>query len=287
MITWKPGLVRGPDGPCRELPQRHASSPIFCTRDGVLRRRHFNAIDRSWRWDERMPVALDDAGRMGYVLDNWVAIERAIALAWCRRHPESVNTVRHTDGKPVTARHLAWATPEAEPIVGRERFRPLRDGYALSDRGRLRAPSGEATSGFWFAPLQTRMAAVRGVLLDLRAALGEVTFTLPPRLEFALASLAAGRSVADASVGMAEGTMWSYYAQAAEHATAAELRRVRALVAPDLWRLLRAMRDEPVLGGPLRALMEVVRARLGRGAFARSAHQYEQLRLARAAVVRL
>lgn len=304
MIDWKPGLLRGPDGPCRELPQRFVSSAIWVTRDGQLRRRFYNVVERKWHWaQDRLEVTLDDEGRLGYSLHgNFVALERVIALAWCRRHPDSPNAVRVAEGKPITARHIAWAkAEEGEPHAARvERFHPLRwrcgliacagRGYELSDSGHLRAPDGAVTGGFWFAPLETRMAAVQGVgLIDLRAAREDAArVELPPRLEWALSSIARGRAPCDAAIDVAESTMWSYYAQAAERcARADELRRVHKLVAPDLWRLLLAMRDDPLLGGPLTPLMEAVRSRLRpHGHFARGGYQFEQLRLARLAVLR-
>ena len=96
LVTWPDGLVRGPDGPCRQIPQPFTwSSVVMITRDGTARRRHYNAATREWIFDaDPLLMAFDANGdRLGYHLASghlsahWVSWERAVLLAWAHRHP--------------------------------------------------------------------------------------------------------------------------------------------------------------------------------------------------------
>ena len=90
MLRWRDGLVRGPDGACRQIPQQHTwRSVVFITKDGTARRRYWNPISQAWSWDaEAVPLAYDrDRERLGLHLDgHWVSIARAVLLAWSARH---------------------------------------------------------------------------------------------------------------------------------------------------------------------------------------------------------
>jgi hypothetical protein len=39
-----------------------------------------------------MSIGADDE-RMGYVVEHWISMERAIAMAWLHRHPDGTRTV--------------------------------------------------------------------------------------------------------------------------------------------------------------------------------------------------
>ena len=95
MIDWPDGVEEGPDGAARELPQRHVwASAVWITQDGVARRRWFNVVAKTWRWDDApLPFVFED-GRLGLVLGSFISLERAIATAWLHRHPISGPAVR-------------------------------------------------------------------------------------------------------------------------------------------------------------------------------------------------
>ena len=85
IVVWPDGLEKGPDGPCRQIPQKYTwSSTVWVTRDGTARRKHYNPVTGVWTWSEEtlpMSIGADDE-RMGYVVEHWISMERAIAMAW-------------------------------------------------------------------------------------------------------------------------------------------------------------------------------------------------------------
>lgn len=300
MNRWQDGIERNPDGVVRQIPQRHAwSSGVWITRRGIARRRFYNRASKTWHWDDEPCPLVVNEDTLGLHLDWWISIERAIALAWVRRAPESSS---HVTGEALHAKHIAWAINEADdegaPLPG-ETWRPLNWScgavrcdrrYQISSDGWLRSPyTGKVTRGFWFD--HRRWAAVKGAgLVDLAAAARRrpAAVQLPPAIGQALDALALGYTPANlAEAALIEvGTAWSYFCRAAQHVPRAELRHLTpALVSGDLWRALARMRGDPVVGGPLLALMEAVRRALpSDGEFRRSEHQMAQLRLARMSI---
>ena len=314
LVSWRDGLVRGPDGPCRQIPQHYVwSSSVWITKAGDARRRHYNGVTRTWAWDdEPLPIAFDDAsGRIGYVVDHWISRERAIALAWLHRDPQSswhltddgieieLEGQRRRRGLP-----MAWKrgeVVEGEPTTSlpREQWRKLKwrcglapapPGYMSSSLGRLRSPRGDVTRGLFFAG--DRYAAVKGcglVNLTVAAGLAPRTLRLSPTLYHAAQALMTGRDAQELALvlDVVEATAWTYLCCAAAHVPGDNLRpRARRLVAPDLWRALGAMHGDARLGGPLAELMPVVLKKVKRGGtFRRSQFQWEQLRLARLALL--
>ena len=67
MIAWREGLVQSPDGPAREIPQKHAySRALFVTRDGAARARIFNFVSQTWSWeDDPVEPTMHEDGRLG------------------------------------------------------------------------------------------------------------------------------------------------------------------------------------------------------------------------------
>ena len=317
MLEWWPaGIVQGPDGIARELPQRHGwASCIFVTQDGVARRRFWNPIARRWHWDARpLPLIVSD-DRIGIHAPQFMTLERAICMAWRRRAVDgapgigevgrvdlvdcNADSVSSDDG--VSAASLRWDDEEeGEPgVVEGERWRPLKGhigavpipkGFAISTHGRLRDPRGRMTIGLW--ALGRRWAAVAGAggyvgMLDLFEAAGlDGGVSLPLSIRRARGALLAGASPADLArhAEISESTAWSYFAQAAVHVDGATLRtRVKPLVSPTLWRALVALRGDTRLGGSLNELDGL----LGRSLPVKqrqSAHWVSQVRLARTAL---
>jgi hypothetical protein len=162
-------------------------------------------------------------------------------------------------------------------------------GYAISDRGRLKSPSGDITSGFHFDG--RRWAAVKGCgLVDLTtcARLRKNVVYLPPAIKHAADALGSGHTPTDLAQAsdVQLGTAWSYFTRAAQHLDARTLSRVvPPLVGPRMWAVLMNMRQsrDPRLGGTLTELMEVCTEGTP-GAVARD-YPMEKLRLARLAVV--
>ena len=310
MHRWKDGVVRGPDGPARQIPQRTPlwASALYVTKDGAVRRRHYNPITREWHWsDESTELTLSDSGSLGLVVDHWITLELAIALAWLPRVPESPSrvTVRRDT---IDAAHIAWQEPEAvgdeAAVLRGERWRPLRwrvgaitcdGGYEISTKGRLRNARGDVTSGYWFDG--RRWAACREcVLVDLTTAAGlrEDVVTVPPSIKQAVDALLTGRSVQElaAAARVSPSTAWSYVCRACQLLSRAERMAIGPqLVTGEVWRVLSALareRDER-LGGPLLELLPVVERRLSKSSecncFRRSEFKMSQLRLARLCMV--
>ena len=285
---WRDGLSKGPDGVCRQIPQRAVwTSGVWITKEGRARRRWYNLSTRTWHWDPDLLPYVFREDRVGLHVDGWISIERAIALAWRRRAPDSSSRVLAFE--PLSADNMRWAQEETEGFdEGREAWRPLRwhcgavrcdPRYLISNRGRLRSPhSGEITRGFWFA--DRRWAAVKGAgLVDLSSASGFGRTPLPAYLAQAADALLAGAHPRDlaAAALVQESTAWTYFCRAAEQLAVCDLQRlVPALVSKELWRTLQALRGTPVLGASLKELADALQ-------FVRP---FGQLRLARMAVVR-
>lgn len=325
LVAWPDGLVRGPDGPCRQIPQPFTwSSVVFITRDGTARRRHFNPATKTWTFDPRpLPMAFDALGdRMGYhvagrnLCSHWVSMERAVLMAWAHRSPDGPWTVeegRDDDielvGAPKRPAPLpfAWAVGEwvddgSARMIHGETWKALRwscglssvpKGYEISSHGRLRNKRGQVTRGLWYNG--DRFAGVRGgALVNLTVAAGlrrnDVSFT--PALWTAVEALAQGEDAFDLA-RLAEvqvSTAWNRFCRVAPFLPPDTLKsRVGRLVSSDLWELLTRMGAEQraVVGGPLTDLMPVVQRALKRsGPFRSSEWQWEELRLGRLAAVR-
>ena len=116
IIKWKPGLVHGPDGPSRQIVEQCPwRSGLFITRDGVARRRYFNFASGKWEWDAepREFVMNNETGEMGYFIKDmsFVRVEKAIALAWRHRAPES--SPRVVCNGDATSRNVRWKEEES------------------------------------------------------------------------------------------------------------------------------------------------------------------------------
>ena len=316
-VTWPDGLERGPDGPCRQIPQKHTwSSQVWVTRDGDARRRHYNPVSKEWTWAaDTLPMSIGaDQTHMGYTIDHWISVDRAVALAWLHRAPGSPCTIVDDQLELVGSARtktipLAWAEGEymgneQGPMEG-EKWKALRwrcglcpcpAGYEISSYGRLMNPKGRCTRGLVFGSEGDRYAAVRGCgLVNFTVAAGlrrrDVGFS--PSLYLAVEALATGRTPLEMASthdsDRSEATAWSYFCRVAPFFSGDELRkRVPRLVAVDLWSLLQGMMvsQERVLGESLSQLMPVVQKRLKRrGEFRTSENQWEQLRLARLSVL--
>ena len=305
-IIWPHGLERGPDGPCRELPQRFTwTSSCWCTKDGVVRRRYYNSRTGVWTWAEQpLEMIINDEGRPGYHLQWWLGIDRCICLAWCHRHEDSKNMTYHTNGKPFTAKYLRWEKPDTHAEEGEiegEVWKPLKgvfswncgivkcdSRYMISSKGRLVGPDGAVTRGFYYDG--RRWAACRGAgLIDLTtcARLRENEIYLQARVLHAINAIGTGTTPVDFAmeIRVQESTAWSYFTRASQFMETSELlRTVPQVVSRDLWSMLRSMSEDqrPEMGGKLAELYKVVRQGLSsRGEFRNSEFQMGQLRLAR------
>ena len=305
MIRWAEGEIRGPGAEkYREIPQRGTwTSSCWVTKRGyAVYRRHYDLVTGHWRWsDQATPWVLDDeSGRLGVYLTSWTSREMVIALAWRHRavdSPARVVTLRDGD---VQAQWIRWREEEdgvEDGAIQGETFKPLRwrcgnvpcpKGYFISSQGRLKAPSGDVTAGFWVQGLETRMASVRGCgLVDLfvAAKIKPNTMHLPPSLKRAVDCILSGngpQELADAT-GLSLTTSFGYLTKVAVHLRSSDLKRhVPRIVSDELWRTLTRMRDErdPLFGGTLTALQPA----LGQCVFRFPDQKMSELRLARMAI---
>lgn len=314
MISWPDGLTRGPDGVARQVPTKHVwTSAVWCTKHGTCRRRYFNVATRQWHWDRNpLPLTEDEGGNTGYHIAPWfLSVERAVASAWCMRAEESSCTIyNNRPTQAIHAKHLSWGVPERQSqedtIHAEETWHPMKGaynwrcgvvhcadaGYNISDRGRLKSPNGDVTSGFYFDG--RRWAAVRGCgLVDLTtcARLKKNVTYLSRSIKHAADALGSGHTPTDLAKasGVQLGTAWSYFTRAAQHLDGRTLRQVvPLLVGPGMWAVLSNMRQagDARLGGPLVELMTACEESLpARGGFMTHEHRMSQLRLARLAVV--
>ena len=320
MIAWEDGLETSPDGVVREVPTRNHvwASTVWITKRGVARRRYFNLANKTWSWDENpLPVAIDDeSGKVGFFIEWFISVERAIASAWLRRGQNSNWTIHRrpgTEDKPPKASNLAWTQMEMEeeenePLPG-EIFKPMRGSYKfsigavpvnpmyeVSNKGRLRSPfTGKITRGWVFN--HTRIASVKGAgLLDLLIAsrVKPNVKYLAPAVKLAVDCLGAGCSPQDLAryQGVALSTAWTKFCVAQQFIDLDVLMKyVPQLVSRDLWVVLRNMQQsgDARLGGRLLDLHPLVEDSLSpdgeylSGDFDK---QMRELRLARAVVVR-
>ena len=302
MIRWSPGLISGPDGEkMREIPQKNVwTSSVFITKRGIARRRHYNTITHTWNWAENnLELVEDEEGRLGYHLEWWISIDRCIALAWVRRHPDSTNKIHVEAGKEPHPKNISWAINEesesTKPLEN-ETWKPLNwrvgavkcsQDYKISSHGRLMAPNGEVTRGFYFN--KKRWAAADAGLVDLHTAARIVpnVIYLAPRIKMAHDCLSSGFSPIDLAevASIEESTAWSYFSQAVVYLKGSERRRLGSkLVSVDLWAVLTVMKAnrQPVLGGTLTALFDYIRESLStNGEFLNDGLQMEKLRFAR------
>ena len=156
--------------------------------------------------------------------------------------------------------------------------------YVISSKGRLKAPDGTVTRGFYYDG--RRWAACRGAgLIDLTtcARLRENEVYLQARVIQAINAIGAGMTSVDFAmeISIQERTSWSYFTRGAQFMDAAELLRTAPhLVSRDLWSVLRSMsRDQhSEMGGKLTELYEVVKEALSsKGEFRTSELQMGQL----------
>jgi hypothetical protein len=305
---WREGISNSPDGEACQIPQKHTwNSTLWVTRNGEIRRRHWDMTQRRWRWaSDQVELVMDEnTGRMGvYLQPWWTSIEMCIGLAWIKRAELSQAQIELEEGRPLEKRYLRWrdggeaAFVEPDDIEG-EVWRPLTyrcgcvpcpSGYHISNRARLRSPTGEITRGFSFG--DTRLAAVRNAgLVDLHAAArSRRVVDIPPRIRSALDALMTGHTPEDIAQGLsiAEDTAWSYAWDAGRHLPPARLWAIaQQIVSDDLLELLSAMYHDgdPLLSGTLRDLMAEVEETLSEdGAFANSDCKFAQLRFARMAL---
>ena len=322
MITWKDGLELGPDGPCRQIPEKYVwSSSVWCTQDGIARRRFYNAVTKRWTWAEApLQYTVNEVTGEAegfYVGQRWMSIDRAIATTWLRRAPDSsthirervtvqlvdsASDVRSEISEGPNADNLMWSEPESDEEEGKggkqETWKPLKYScglapcskeYKISSTGRLKSPSGKITKGFWWEG--NRWAAVKGaglVNLSVASGLQKSVVELSPRIHQALEALMAGASpqhFAD-DIGVQLQTGWNYYCQAAQHAV--NINRVlladvaSKYIPKDLDGVLKGLKRDKVIGGNLTDLMDtVLRTLPSTSPFRRSEFQFEMLRFAR------
>lgn len=316
-IKWSEGVVRSPGGrSMRQVPVRHVwASSVWCTNNGELWRRHFDVISGDWRFDVDGPLqyAFDAEGRQGlYLDDRFRPIETIIALAWLHRAPETVAKVNVVEGMSIHLKHISWLDDESNEERGAipgETWKPLKwkcglvpagAGYAISNKGRLRAPSGDVTAGFasdgtfgW-----TRMAAIKDCgLVDLHLAAGLIEpivddMKLKPCIRDTLDAILSHERLAPADLSRYQGikldTAWSYFRQACVYVPKRKLKELgQTLVSRDLWRLLNKLleEEEPELTDKLTILMERVHDELeDNGPFARRDWEMGELAFGRMCV---
>ena len=235
------------------------------------------------------------------MLEWYIPIETAIAMAWRQRAPGSKAGVRQLPNRSprLHAKLLRWGKEELveeEPtMLEGEVWKPLKWrcgvvpcdglGYHVSDHGRLRNPKGLVTKGFAYGG--RRWAAVRNAgLVDLHAAARlQPKSTPPPAIQLALDALLTNhtpRSLCDLN-GISLATSWSYFSQAAPYAKPKKLATVwRALVDTDLLDALDIVRGDPRFGGALNDLMPLVMQHIPQSsAFRESECPMGELRFAR------
>jgi hypothetical protein len=303
MNQWTDGILRAPDKRhVREIPQRTTwSSSLWISQYGDVWRRIYNCVSREWYWTEKLALVEDGTGRQGLKLPHFVAVEYLICMAWRCRQPDTPTKVYlHNPERSITAQNLRWQEEDDsdEPVrIPGETWRPvtLKIGlvpcdsrYQISNFARLKNPEGQTTVGFWWDG--RRWAAIAGCgLLDLTSsARGWRALDVPKSIEDAMDALGAHTDPADYADerGIQERSAWSAYAKAAPYMRPSDLRNVcREVVASDLWRVLSQLKTEKnaILGSSLTELMEEINERLP--GFEDFELRFEQLRLARMAIV--
>ena len=301
MNPWTEGIIRSPDGPMRQVPQRHVFNSILCiTPCGVARRRFWNSGAQTWSWAEPSAYVEDGEGRFGLnVEDGFRTLEWCIASAWLLRAPDSCVRVHLQPGKPPHLKWLQWPESEdaREMIIHGETFKPVRwkvgainvstDQFELSNKGRLmHVASGAITSGLYFA--DSRWAAVHGLLVDLLLAsrLRQPIIDLPPRIMMAAECLWAGDTPSDLAyeAGVGIETAWSYCFKASQHVSRSQLRALGPkLVSSDLWSALKSLRNacDSVLDTDLTTLKVLLDEELEGGEYEKCEAPFAEIRFAR------
>ena len=312
-----PHTIVSPDGPCRQVPEpSYWTSGLFITRCGTARRRHYNLISGLWKWEDQVTsMSLIDGERFGYKLENvFHSLERVIALAWKRRHPDSTSRV-FCNGEP-HARNIEWVTEEVDTEANEltieesllETWKPLTKhrvgavrvggGYRISSMARLmEVETGITTRGFYYKG--SRFAPTDAGLLNLCVASGKVDGPIVWKsncLIHAGDALMRGltpleylrekeqRGETDVSLS----TVWSYFTNIAPFLPVSRMTTVvPKIVSPDLYRFMEQLFDAKceLLGGRLVPLYELVVSKLHPdGPFGRSEFQYPELRLTKIAL---
>jgi hypothetical protein len=304
--SWKDGLVKKGRRELRQVPEKYCwSSGLYCSRNGYLARRFYNIADRTWTWGEPIELALEyKSGEMGLHLAGRGFVPLGTII--CRAAESNGAVLRVGKRRQKTAQHLRWDGGEEDdaedqtPLDGETwsalQYRcgivPCGDGYAISNKGRLRNPEGLVTKGILYAG--SRWASVKGGLLVnllIAAGLQDEPEASPPCIKMAYDCLMSGHdpefmlAVTNAKLS----SLWSYYCRAVPFAIPSDLAMVwTELVPHDLVRVLHDLRREvnPVLGGALNELMPIVLQRIGDDSeFHDSELQFEQLRFARTCIL--
>jgi len=254
----------------------------------------------------------NETGEMGYFIKDmsFVRVEKAIALAWRHRAPES--SPRVVCNGDATSRNVRWKEEESneeEDRISGEKWSkvryniglvPVDQKYEISSYGRLKAPDGSVTSGFWHSnfgtPGGTRYAATNAGLLNLHVVAKLISGHIyMPRckLNACIAMIDGDQTPAQyaARKGIALTTAWFYLNQTAIHAPPRKVRKVaERLVAWDCWALLNQMfiDEDPAFDRELSCLRDVLVASVGRdGPFRKLDNndvQFHQMRLAKIAI---
>ena len=261
MISWEDGVEEGPDGVCREIPQRSVyKSTLWITQDGVARRKHYDCQVKEWSWaDDVVSYTTDENGRLGIWLENnFVSIENAMVRAWVRRIPESKCRVFLEDYNQepclsnICVKDAELENPELPQ--GKEIWKKLRwkcgavpcdKSYLISNFGRLKSPyTGNITSGSWWDGRRWGAVANCG-LVDLTTASGLIPKEerLEPAIRLAKNALLAGGYTPVELAGdqfYSESSAWTNTTKAAQTMTSQELHSfVPQLVASQLITVLR------------------------------------------------
>ena len=309
LITWKYGLERAPDGnKVRQIPTRHVwSSSLWISRDAVAWRMYFNPISQKWNWsDKPQPYVLDHENetRLGlHLLDQWTPLSTAVCLAWKHRIPGSPTKTTIEPGFTVHTDHVQWVEPGTNKEVGfmeDEVWSPLKyrcgirncpQSYKISNRGRLKSPTGQVTAGFYFG--DSMWAAVKGAgLVDLLVASGTKpnVHHIRPYMRLAMDCIMTGHTPTDLSkdAGVEISTAWSYFTQSAPFLKPWDLQRVGPnLISRDVWSILHLMQSEndSRLGGSLKDLLPVIEQRISPDSeFIKNQYKLSELRFARLCV---
>lgn len=258
-------------------------------------------MTQMWCWDEKVSLAMDEQGRQGLNLPHFVPLPQLIAMAWRRRRCGTPTRLFNTrDDRGPHATYVRWEEEE-EDDTGRirdETWRNLsgkiglvpmdRSRYQISSHGRLKNPQGQITRGHWWDGRY--WAAIKDCgLLDLTSASKKrKEVCVPPSVAEAIDALSCAvhpsEFAAQRRVRVKSG--WSYFTKAALHIRPSDLRTsCREIISPDLWDLLSGMHSDgkKVLGERLTDLLAVVEEEMP--GFSKSRYSFEQLRLARMAIL--
>ena len=279
---------------------------MWITKEGAVHRKHWNPVTKRWKWDEQMVEFVEEevegleTGRVGLNLPYFIPVDTLICMAWRSREPYSQTKVHVLPGREPNAKHLRWESEERgndEVLLGEESWKPLTwkcgnvpcdRRYQISSHFSLKSPDGRITSGFWWDGCLWASCKKCGLVNLTDAAKYRREIRLQDRILDAANMLMSGHSPYDHFMekDVQEDTSWNYYSKAAQFIKGTDLRRVvEPLVEEELWAILKRMKrkEDLVLGGPLKPLMEKVLSRYPE--FADEEFRWEQLRLARIALV--